>query len=110
MNRKQRRKMSKDPVLKTLLNMAMIQEEIKNHKFLEEGTKVKINRKRIERVQTLSPRFEAWLNENEDKVFTVEKDSQVRYGFQVCLKEDKTVPKWLFEDKNLIVQNDKNEM
>ena len=101
--------MSKDPVLKTLLDMVMVQEEIKNHKFLEEGTKVKINRKRIEKVQTLSPKFEAWLDENEDKIFTVEKDSQVRYGFQVCLKEDETIPKWLFEDKNLIVQNDKNE-
>ena len=61
MNRKQRRKMAKNPVLKTLLDMAMIQDEIKNHKFLEEGTKVKINRKRIEEVQTLSPKFKSWL-------------------------------------------------
>lgn len=110
MNRKQRRKMAKNPVLKTLLDMAMIQDEIKNHKFLEEGTKVKINRKRIEEVQTLSPKFKSWLDENEDKIFTVEKDNQVRYGFQVCLKEDKTTPKWLFEDKNLVVQNQENEV
>lgn len=109
MNRKQRRKVAKNPVLKTLLDMAMIQDEIKNHKFLEEGTKVKINRKRIEEVQTLSPKFEAWLDKNEDKIFTVEKDNQPRYGFQVCLKEDETIPKWLFEDKNLIVQEVKNE-
>lgn len=70
------------------------------HEYLKEGEKVKIDYKKI----TESPNFKnsqkeyiEWIENNKENVFTVEYDENHKKNpVLIQLKEDTTVPKWLF--------------
>lgn len=73
--------------------------------ILPEKQKVKINYKRIASEKDYLKRqkkYRKFLEENKNKVFTVEYDRNHPDGKMVCLEEDTTEPKWLFTSYDLI--------
>lgn len=73
--------------------------------ILPEKQKVKINYKRIASEKDYLKRqkkYRKFLEENKNKVFTVEYDRNHPDGKMVCLEEDATEPKWLFTSYDLI--------
>ena len=123
MNREQRRKFNlsvKDSkVLTELANMTKIKKMIDDWKPIPEGTRVKLNIKRIksdpdwnENTEDFNKkRYVKFVNANKDKVFTVEHDP--KYGDKptlLCLKEDDSYPfKWLFWEGDLTVLEERND-
>ena len=72
---------------------------------LPEKQKVNLNYKRITSEKDYFKRqkkYRKFLEENKDKVFTVEYDRNHPDGKLVCLEEDTTEPKWLFTSYDLI--------
>lgn len=88
MNRRKRRKM------KYLI------EDVDNQKIIPEGTKVKLNIKEIKshpNYKNLVDKYHDFIDSAQDKIFTVEYDANKKdKPLVVCLKEDASVPKWLF--------------
>lgn len=73
--------------------------------ILPEKQKVKINYKRIVSEKDYLKRqkkYRKFLEENKNKVFTVEYNRNHPDGKMVCLEEDTTEPKWLFTSYDLI--------
>ena len=68
--------------------------------FLKEGQKVKLKYDYIKsrtNYLTKTKEYKDFIENNKDKTFTVEYDSNHKNKPNlVCLKEDTTVPKWLF--------------
>ena len=64
--------------------------------------RVKINVENFSN-RKLSKKFKNFLDENKDKVFTAILDINNRYTVMYTLKEDKSVPKWLFFIEDLII-------
>lgn len=68
--------------------------------YIDEGTKVKLNLKRIKEhpeYSKLTEAYRVFVEKNENTIFTVEYDkSQPIPSTLVCLKEDPTPIKWLF--------------
>lgn len=113
MNRKQRREMEKEfrkrgvskQVAKDLV-------AIRDGREMEEGTKVKLNYKRItthpDWKKKLRKEYKDWIEAHKNDTFTVEWDemrkanNSVDKKIRVCLAEDTTVPKWLFLTSDLI--------
>lgn len=111
MNREQKRALNKKKTASTkgsrgkvnLKKKSVRQDEL----YIEEGTKVKLNIKRIKEhpdYKKLTDDFKAFVEANEDTIFTVEYDKYRKNpSTLVCLKEDPTPLKWLFWTGNLIV-------
>lgn len=75
--------------------------------LITEGTKVKLNYKRIvnrEDYENALPKYKEFIEKYKNKVFTVEydKDKTIGINFWVCLKEDESPIKWLFYIYDLI--------
>ena len=72
----------------------------KHFDFLPEGTKVKLDYDEIHDRPNYSKRNERFIKfveQNKDRVFTVEYDDKHKdKPYLVCLNEDTTKPKWLF--------------
>ena len=86
-------------------NMQKIQQEIKHIVFDEdlsiaEGTQVLLNIERIQKhpdYEVYAERYKEFLSNNVNTVFTVEYNNNDEINpLWVCLKEDTTIPKWLF--------------
>ena len=102
MNREQKRllqKKSKESK-KTSRGRININKKKSHDIYIAEGTKVKLNIKRIKshpEYSKLTDNYRAFVEKNEDTIFTVEYDkSQPIPSTLVCLKEDPTPVKWLF--------------
>ena len=68
------------------------------------GSKVKIDVERIlGRPGGLSKKYTDFLNANKDTVFTVIKEIDTKYATFYSLKEDTSVPKWMFQLEDLII-------
>lgn len=102
MNREQKRKLKKH-----LQNISKERKKKERPTFvdrtdlsLKEGTKVKLNYQRIiSRSDYLMLRedYRNFIEENKDKIFTIEYDPKYQYEpLWVCLEEDKTPVKRLF--------------
>lgn len=79
--------------------------------LITEGTKVKLNYKRIvsrEDYEKSLPKYKEFIEKYKDKVFTVEYDKIKTTGtnYWVCLKEDESPIKWLFYINDLIPINE----
>lgn len=79
---------------------------------LYEGTKVQLNYKEMESHPDwgkLNPKYKEFVENNRNTIFTVEydpikkKNNTSDKSSMVCLKEDITVPKWLFFTSDLII-------
>ena len=111
LDREQRRKlnlsMKESAVLTDLINMAKIKKALDDWKPIPEGTKVKLNMERIKadvNYPRLTDTYKTWVNENQDKIFTVEYDPKHKENPQLlCLKENIEPVKWLFWEGDLIV-------
>ena len=83
----------------------MLQVQIDNISidYLPTGQKVKLKVDRIlEKKNELSERYIQFIEENKDKVLTVERDPNKDDEAQVvCLKEDPNEVKWLFHYSDL---------
>ena len=109
MNRADRRRLAKSKNKFSFEKFMDVYKVMKEYEAIPEGVKVRIDRKKLEERQSVSPQFKQWLDENSDKTFTVTYETASTNKHFVCLKEDKTEPKWLFWEGNLIVQEDKHE-
>ena len=110
MNREQKRALNKKKNISTkgargkinLKKQTIEADEI----YIAEGTKVKLNIKRIKEhpeYLKLTDDYRAFVEANEDTVFTVEYDKfRENPSTLVCLKEDPTPVKWLFWTGHLI--------
>ena len=115
MNREQRRKLNllpKDSIILTdLINMSKVKKALDDWKPIAEGTKVKLNIKKIKsdvNYPRLTNTYKTWVNENKDKVFTVEYDAKHKENpHLLCFKENVEPIKWLFWEGDLIVLEDK---
>lgn len=113
MNRKQRREMEKE-LRKNGVSKQVAKDvvAVRDGKEMEEGTKVKLNYKRIithpDWKKKLRKEYKDWIETHKDDIFTVEWDEMrksnntVDKKIRVCLAEDTTVPKWLFLTTDLI--------
>ena len=118
MNREQRRNISKvlqkDGHSKEYIEQYLaIRDAMDLPTSLDEGTKVRLNVKRImeprsfEQKQTKYRRF---VEDNQDNVFTVEYDKRyLGRPSLVCLAEDGSEVKWYWHTSDLIVVGDENE-
>lgn len=78
-------------------------------KPFQEGDKVKINIKRIlekKNFQTLNPKYIEFITTNKGTIFTIEKPKiflspKAVKGIWV-FKENRSEPRWLFQEHNLI--------
>ena len=122
MNREQRRKlnlsMKESAVLTDLINMATIKKALDDWKPIAEGTKVKLNMKKITTHPDWNPnttdwnhrRYVDWINSHANDIFTIEYDSAHQKDPQLlCFKEDTTIPKWLLHESDLIVLEGDNK-
>ena len=111
MNRPQRHKLNltlnESKVFEELVNMSKIKKALDDWKPIPEGTKVKLNMERIKadvNYPRLTDTYKTWVNENQDKIFTVEYDPKHKENPQLlCLKENIEPVKWLFWEGDLIV-------
>jgi hypothetical protein len=75
--------------------------------IISEGTKVKLNTNQMKShpdYKNLVPKYRDWVEDNQDKIFTVIYDENKKNKpVLVCLKEDTTNPKWLFWTGDLII-------
>lgn len=75
--------------------------------YLLEGDKVKLNIKKMKShpsYNKYNDKFKSFLEDNKDKIFTVEYDKTKKNKPNlVCLKEDDSKYKWLFWDGDLLV-------
>ena len=69
------------------------------------GKKVKICVDNFSHVK-LSQKFENFLKENKDKIFTAVLDIDNKYSVMYILKEDNSNPKWLFFIDDLIIMEE----
>jgi predicted site-specific integrase-resolvase len=80
--------------------MRDVENQINNFEFLAEGTKVKLNYDEITSrpdYQRKQEKYRAFVENNKDKIFTVEYDERHREKpYLVCLEEDETPIKWLW--------------
>lgn len=106
MNREQKRalKYKKGTNTKKSINKKKTQEM--DDIYIPEGTKVKLNLKRIKAhpdYVKLTEDYRNFVEANENTIFTVEYDKfRENPSTLVCLKEDPTPLKWLFWTGNLI--------
>lgn len=116
MNREEKRKYeqqlkargaSSNDIRKALL----IREYMALRTRLHEGDKVKLDVQKIRDSpdwRKYSERYKQFVEENEDKIFTVEYDEK-HSSAVVCLKEDPSEVKWLWWEGNLVkVTEDKH--
>lgn len=111
MNKEQRPKlnlsMKESVVLTDLINMATVKKALDDWKPIVEGTKVKLNMEKIlsdVNYPRLTDKYKTWIDENQDKTFTVEYDQKQKKKPQLlCLKENVKPVKWLFWEGDLIV-------
>ena len=102
MNREEKRKLnaSKKKSNKGPRGKINLKKKKNDDIYIPEGTKVKLNLKRIQAHPEYSKYTEAYRNfveSNEDTIFTVEYDKfRKNPSTLVCLKEDPTPLKWLF--------------
>lgn len=113
MGRELKRKLTKE--LKNLgvsdkhINDLFVLKDMQKQKnvCLQEGQRVKLNIKKIKDntdYKRLQEKYKKFVEEHKDDVFTVEYDKRhMNEPIVVCLKEDTTVPKWLFRDSDLEV-------
>lgn len=107
MNREQRRKLEKQLVAKgaTREQAKMLIQIHTDKGSLKEGDRVRLNMKSILEqpdYANMNPKYKQWVEDNKDKVFTVEYDE--KHGENstlVCLREDESDPRWLFWVGNL---------
>lgn len=113
MNREEKRKYKKQLISKGYSGsqadtMIMIKEMQETRKFLKEGQAVKLDVKSIKShpdYPRLTSKYKDWVELHCEDVFTVEYDEKYNNNPSlVLLKEDTTVPKWLFWEGNLIEQ------
>ena len=109
MNRAERRRLAKSKSRLSFEKFMDVYKVLKDYEEIPEGVKVKIDRKKLEEKQSVSPQFQQWLDENSDRTFTVTYETASTNKHFVCLKEDKTEPKWLFWEGSLIIQEGKHE-
>lgn len=104
-NRKERRALAKKLKITPQKMNEMLQVQIDNISidYLPTGQKVKLKVDRIlEKKNELSERYIQFIEENKDKVLTVERDPNKDDEAQVvCLKEDPNEVKWLFHYSDL---------
>ena len=118
LDREQRRKLKlsakESAFLTDLINMSKVKKALDDWKPIAEGTKVKLNIKRIKadvNYPRLTDVYKTWINENKDKIFTVEYDSKHKESpQQLCLKENIEPVKWLFWEGDLIVLEADNDI
>lgn len=111
LDREQRRKlklsMKESVVLTDLINMATVKKTLDDWKPIAEGTKVKLNMEKIKEdvnYPRLTDKYKTWIDDNQDKTFTVEYDPKHQKDPQLlCLKENVEPVKWLFFEGDLIV-------
>lgn len=116
MNRQQRRKLhitkEQCEMYDKITDIAKLRKAIDGWKPIPEGAKVKLNFSKISSQPNWNPNtddfnhenYTRWVRDNVNKIFTVEYDAKHKVNpTQVCLKEDKTDPKWLFWEGDLIV-------
>jgi hypothetical protein len=92
----------------------MLSQEVDEFEFIPEGAKVKINYDEIlsrPNYNKLRPEYREFVEKNKDKIFTVKYDEKYKeQPYLVCLKEDDTPLKWLWEiSTDLIVVSDNIE-
>ena len=110
MNREQKRNLNKKKTTSSKGARGKINLKKKtvqtNDIYIDEGTKVKINLKKIKEhpdYLKLTDNYRAFVEANEDTIFTVEYDKfRENPSTLVCLKEDPTPIKWLFWTGHLI--------
>jgi len=116
MNRGQRRKLNltenQGKVFEELIQMAKIKKMSDDWKPIPEGTKVKLDFKRISSYPNWNPntddfnhkRYVKWVESHLNEIFTVEYDEKHKINpTLVGLKEDTSIPKWLFDTSDLII-------
>ena len=104
-NRKERRALAKKLKISNEKLNELLQVQIENIAidYLPTGQKVKLKTEQIlEKKDELSERFIQFVEENKDKILTVERDPEKGEDAQVvCLKEDSNEVKWLFHYSDL---------
>lgn len=90
-NREQRRRLGKK-----LLKVIQSQKP----KYIPEGTKVQLNVEKMRKNKDwdrLTDKYKQWVNNHANDIFTVIYDkNHIKNPIVVSLKEDMSVPKWLF--------------
>lgn len=104
-NRKERRALAKRLKISNEKLNELLQIQIENVSidYLPNGQKVKIKVDQIlEKREELSEKYIQFIEENRDKILTVERDPNKDEEAQVvCLKEDPNEVKWLFHYTDL---------
>lgn len=116
MNREQKHKAIKSLTAKGYSaeqaeGMLMMNAAVDSKKFLKEGDRVKLNVTQMQSrpecksdIDQNKVRFQAWVLDHRDKVITVKYDKNLTINPSiVCVKEDKTDPKWIFWEGDLDV-------
>jgi len=116
MNREQKRKYIKElkskGFTKEQIDAILLYKKYADvNNYIPEGTKVKLNYNEIKNqpdYPKLTEKFRNWIEDNKDKVYTVEyKKNKRGKPLFVTLKEDTSDPKWLFWVGDLIVVENK---
>lgn len=117
MNREQKRnltnKLKAKGFKKSYIDAFIKLKELKALPIIPEGTQVKLNYNKIisgvdynTNVDFNKEKYHNFVETNKDKIFTVEYDEKYKNKPNlVCLKEDETVPKWLWFIGDLEVIN-----
>ena len=104
-NRKERRALAKKLKISNEKLNELLQVQIENIAidYLPTGQKVRLKADQIlEKREELSERYIEFVEENRDKILTVERDPEKGEDAQVvCLKEDTNEVKWLFHYTDL---------
>ena len=104
-NRKERRALAKKLKISNEKLNELLQVQIENIAidYLPTGHKVRLKADQIlEKREELSERYIEFVEENRDKILTVERDPEKGEDAQVvCLKEDTNEVKWLFHYTDL---------
>lgn len=100
----------KNSQIERVLNFVKAVQDLEYKEVISEGAKVKLN---IEEIQgrpdykRTVDKYKQWIEENKNKTFTVEFDENKKDNpLLVCLKEDRTKPKWQFLYSDLEVVHD----
>ena len=91
----------------TAKQIKQYQQALKSAK-INEGDKVKINAQSIREHPDYDKKFDMkynqFVDDNEDKVFTVEYEkSKINGAYLIVFAEDTTDPKWIWDRSNLIL-------